>query len=280
MKFLDAHTHIQFSAFDNDREEAVHRAIDQGIAMVNVGTQQDTSRAAVELTDKHDGLYAAIGLHPIHTSRSHHDAQELGGGESAKAFVSRGEEFDMEFYRKLAKHPKTVAIGECGLDYYHLLKDENREEQIEKQKGAFSAQIALAREVGKPLMVHCREAFPDLVEILKANSYGLKPGVVHFFSGTPDDVRALLVLQYSFTFGGVVTFTRDYDEVIKMIPLECLLAETDAPYVAPVPYRGKRNEPAYVVEVAKKLSEVKGVPFETMATAIAENARRVFGIQL
>ncbi len=278
MDFFDAHTHAQFSAFDEDREAVIRRARDGGVQMVNVGTQKDTSRRAVELAEQYDGVYAAVGLHPIHTGKSYHDAQELGGGEAAKAFTSRGETFDADYYRALARHPKVVAIGECGLDYFRLDAYESREVQVEKQKEAFSAQITLAREVGKPLMVHCREAFPDLITTLKANARGLKPGIVHFFTGSASEAQQLLELGFSFTFGGVVTFAREYDEAIAAIPLDRILSETDAPYVAPVPYRGKRNEPAYVVEVVKKLAELKNVSVETIAGHIFENAKRIFNL--
>ncbi len=275
MEFFDAHTHVQFSAYDADREEVIHRALDSGVQMVNVGTQLDTSRRAIELAEEHESVYAAVGLHPIHTHKSYHDAQELGGGDAAKAFTSRGEEFNIESYRKLAVHPKVVAIGECGLDYYRL-EGEDREVKIEKQKAAFSLQVILAREVKKPLMIHCRGAFPDLISILKGSSYGTKPGIAHFFSGTANEAQELLELGFSFTFGGVITFAREYDEVISLIPLDRILSETDAPYVAPTPYRGKRNEPAYVVEVVKKLAELKNVPVEKMAEQIALNAKNIF----
>lgn len=278
MDLFDAHTHVQFSAFDADREAVVHRALDSGIRMVNVGTQSDTSRRAVELSEEHDAVYAAIGLHPIHTGKSYHDAQELGGGEAAKAFTSRGEVFDPKYYRELARNPKVVAIGECGLDYFRLDKEGNRELQIEKQKEAFSAQVMFAREVGKPLMIHCRDAFADLIAILRSSAYGLKPGIAHFFTGNAVEAHELLELGFSFTFGGVITFAREYDEAIATIPMDKILSETDAPYVAPVPYRGKRNEPAYVVEVVKKLAELKNVSVEKMAEQIFLNARRVFNL--
>lgn len=274
--FFDAHAHVQFSAYDADRDAVIRRALDRGVRMVNVGTQRDTSAAAIALTEQYEGVYAAIGLHPVHASKSYHDAQELGGGEAAKSFTSRGEVFEPANYRELARHPKVVAIGECGLDYFRFNETESREVQIQKQKDAFLAQIALAREVGKPLMIHCRNAFADLVQLLKAGAHNLKPGIIHFFTGTMDDAKALLALGFSFTFGGVVTFARDYDEVIKLIPLDRLLSETDAPYVAPAPYRGKRNEPAYVTEVVKKLAEIKNVPEEKMAEQIFANAKRIF----
>jgi TatD DNase family protein len=301
--FFDAHTHVQFSGFAADRAAVLARARDARVWLVNVGTQIDTSRAAVELAsraaeDGYLGIFAAIGLHPVHTSRSFHDAQELGGGEAATGFISRGEVFDVAAYRELALHKKTVAIGECGLDYFHFIEDAPREEQIRRQKSAFIAQIELSLEVKKPLMIHCRHAFADLIEILKKykerfDSERKSPGAIHFFTGTPDDARALLDLGFSFTFGGAITFPPrkdkdkaggasivrgDYDEVVKLIPLDRILSETDAPYVAPVPYRGKRNEPAYIPEVVKKLAELKGVALEVMKARILENARRVFWI--
>lgn len=279
MQSFDAHTHVQFSAFDQDRDEVMARAKDAGVGMINVGTQRETSEAAIQLAEKYDDVYASVGLHPIHTSRSFHDAQELGGGEAAKAFTSRGEVFDMAAYRQLAAHPKVVAIGECGLDYFRLGEDENREAKIAQQKEALWEQIALSREVGKPLMIHCRNAFPDLIAVLRSNRRDLRAGVVHFFTGTPADTEALLDLGFSFTFGGVITFARDYDEVIRMVPIDRILSETDAPYLTPVPYRSKRNEPIYVVETIKKLAELKGVSVETLSAQIVESARRIFGIK-
>lgn len=280
--FFDAHTHVQFSGYDADRAEVFERARAADVWMMNVGTQRDTSAVAVELAEKYgEGVYAAIGLHPIHTSKSYHDAQELGGGEAAKAFTSRGEIFDMDYYRKLALHPKTLAIGECGLDYFRFNEDEDREMQIKKQKAALLAQMELSREVKKPLMIHCRNAFPDIIQMFQENSSFFNvgaPGVIHFFTGTPADAQALVDLGFAFTFGGVVTFARNYDESIKLIPLDRILSETDAPYVAPMPYRGKRNEPAYIVEAVKKLAELKNISAEEMKEQIWKNAKRVFGI--
>lgn len=289
-RFLDAHTHAQFAAYDADRKEVIARALHGGVRLINVGTQRDTSRRAVEVAEEYEeGVYAAIGLHPTHTGTSFQDADELGGGKGGKDLASHGEIFDHAYYRALAAHPKTVAIGECGLDYFHLNAPEDRELQIQKQKEAFIAQIELSHEVKKPLMIHCRDAFSDLISILsdeRRASYDItNPGVIHFFSGTADDAEELLALGFSFTFGGAITFPPrkgksigDYDELVKSIPLDRILSETDAPYVAPVPYRGKRNEPAYVVEVVKKLAEIKNLSMEEMADAIGKNAKRVFGI--
>ncbi len=278
MQFFDAHTHAQFSAFDEDRDEVMQRASDAGVVMLNVGTERRTSAGAIALAERYDGAYAAVGLHPIHTSRSFHDAEELGGGDAAKAFTSKGEVFDGEYYRDLARHPKVVAIGECGLDYFRLKDDDERGAKIAQQKEAFLEQISLSRQLGKPLMIHCRNAFPDLIAILKSNRRDHQAGVVHFFTGTADEARELLDLGFSFTFGGVVTFARDYDEVIRTIPMDRILSETDAPYLTPTPHRGTRNEPVYVVETVKKLAGLKGISPEEMAATTVANAKRIFNV--
>ncbi len=279
-RFFDTHAHVQFSGFDADREAVIKRAEDVGVSMINVGTQKDTSLQAIQLAEQYGNMYAAVGLHPIHTGRSYHDAQELGGGEAAKAFTSRGEIFDIDHYRALALHVKTVAIGECGLDYFRFNAEEGRDVQIQKQKVAFLAQMELSREVQKPLMIHCRNAFSDLIALIKDNPGLLhsRPGVIHFFTGTPHDAKELLEAGFSFTFGGVITFARDYDETIKLIPPDRILSETDAPYVAPVPYRGKRNEPAYIAETVKKLAELKNISPDEMKAQIWENAKQLFNL--
>lgn len=274
-RFFDVHTHVQFAVFKIDSREVISRALGNNVWMINVGTQKDTSLAAINLAKNYDdGVYATVGLHPIHTEASFHDVKELGDGVVAQAFTSRGEEFDYEYYKNLSLDPKVVAIGECGLDYYRLTVDTK-----EKQKEILMRQIALAGEVKKPLMIHCREAFANLIGIFKENKAMLSPrnpGVIHFFSGTKEDAKKLLDLGFSFSFGGVLTFARDYDEVVKYTPLDRILLETDAPYVAPVPYRGKRNEPSYVIEVAKKISELKGVNFNKVASETTKNAERIF----
>ena len=281
VKFFDAHAHVQFAAFTSDFHEVINRALECGVGMVNVGTQKDTSCRAVELAHNYKNVYAAVGLHPIHTSKSYHDVQELGDTSKAKGFTSRGEEFNHDYYKELALDPKVVAIGECGFDLYRSEQGRDREVQIEMQKKAFIKQIELAGEVRKPLMIHCRSAFRDLIETLntKYRILNSPPGIIHFFSGTKEDAKQLLDMGFYFTFGGVITFVRDYDEVIDMIPLDRILSETDAPYVTPAPHRGKRNEPLYVIEVAKKLAEVKNVSEEEMRVQVLKNAEQVFNIK-
>jgi len=277
-KYIDIHSHVNFKAFDEDRDEVIKRALDNDTWVINVGTQVDTSKKAVDMANQYkEGVYAIIGLHPIHTGASYHDEKELG--EGGKEFTSRGEVFDKESYRELLKNEKVVGIGECGLDYYRCTR-----ETILKQKNAFIEQIELANEFGKALMLHIRNnpkdktfnAYTDALDILK--QYSKVKGDVHFFAGTPDEAKGFLDFGFTLSFTGVITFTNDYDEVIKNTPLDMILSETDAPYVTPTPHRGKRNEPYYVKEVVKKIASVKGMDEFEVAKAIINNARRVFGI--
>lgn len=274
LKLIDVHCHLQFSAFDKDRDETVRRAFKNNIGIINAGANRESSKKAVELAEKYpQGLWAAVGLHPMET-----------------------EVFDYEFFKKLANNGKVVAIGECGLDYHRIKNNESRIKNL--QKDIFIKHIELAKEVNKPLMIHCRsgeakrvspqneagrDAFADLIEILIANYQLLItsiPGVLHFFTGSLDDAKKLLALGFYFTFGGLITFNRSFDEIIKFIPLERILLETDAPYVAPAPYRGQRNEPIYIIETAKKMAEIKGIvtadPFEEIVKQTTNNAAVVF----
>ena len=280
-KYIDIHSHVNFSAFDADREEVIKRALDNDTLVINVGTQIDTSRKAVEMAEEYpEGVYAIIGLHPIHTGASYHDRKELGVG--GKEFTSRGEIFNKEEYGKLLADPKTLGVGECGLDYYRC-----DEESVARQKEAFIAQIELANEFNKPIMLHIRNgstnspqatrnAYFDALDILKEHSK--VKGDVHFFAGGLAEAQAFLDFGFTLSFTGVITFTNDYDEVIKNTPLHMLMTETDSPYVTPAPHRGKRNEPVYVREVVKKIALIKGLPEEEVARAIILNAKRVFGI--
>lgn len=260
MKLIDVHSHLQFSAFEVDREEIIKKAFEAGIGIINAGTNKENSLAAVELAKKYSqNLWAAIGRHP-----------------------TEKENFDYEFYKNLAKDKKVVAIGECGLDYYRI---EDRGLRIEKkikikQQEIFIKHIKLANEVGKPLMIHCREAFDDLIKILNSQSSILNPfpGVLHFFTGSLKDAKKLLEMGFYFTFGGLITFNRDFDEIIRFIPLERILLETDAPYVAPVSYRGKRNEPVYIIETAQKMAKIKNVSFEKVCEQTIQNTKLVFDI--
>jgi len=307
-RFIDVHTHVQFSAYGEDRKEVTDRALAAGVFMINVGTQKDTSRLALEMAREYpEGVYAAVGLHPIHTEKSFHDEQELGTFSHSQecenvsgGFAGRGEIFDYEFYETLARDPKVVAIGECGLDYYqvsHLRRGFGGQagvgyqvsgggeirEKIQKQKDAFTAQIELSNKIKKPLILHCRDgkksgtgrAFDDLVDVLVSAKPAL-PFVSHSFVRDIELAKKLLDLGSYFSFNGISTFTHDYDDVVRFLPQDRVLSETDAPYLAPVPHRGKRNEPAYVIEVVKKMAEIRGVSSEEMKEQIWANAKKVF----
>lgn len=269
MKYFDAHTHVNFAAFKDDMDATIQRAVNAGVGMNVVGTQLDTSKACVETAERYEDIFATIGLHPIHTGKSYHDEKELG--EGGKAFTSRGEEFDSAKYEALAQSPKVIAIGECGLDYYRL------EEGTKKtQEDAFVQQIELANKLQKPLMLHIRNAYDDALAIVKAHAK--VKGDVHFFAGDWSVAKQFLDIGFTLSFTGVLTFTQDYDDVVKNAPLDMLLIETDAPYVSPKPYRGKRNEPAYVVEVAKAVARIRGEDEEVVRMQLLANARRLFGI--
>lgn len=269
MKYFDAHTHVQFEAFKGEEADVIKRAADAGVGMNIVGTQYDTSVAAVALAEQHNNTWATIGLHPIHTSKSYHDQKELG--EGGKEFTSRGEQFDMLAYQALAQNPKVIAIGECGLDYYRL-DEATKKIQIEN----FVAQIELANELGKPLMLHIRQAYADALELLKAHAK--VQGDVHFFAGDWGAAKQFLDLGFTLSFTGVITFAHDYDEVVKNTPLDMILSETDAPYVTPAPHRGTRNEPMYIPKIVEKVAQIKGISESEAQAALLANARRVFNI--
>jgi TatD DNase family protein len=276
MHYIDIHTHVNLAAFCKDEDAAIARAHEAGVGLINVGTMHHTSSHAVAITERYEcGVWAAVGLHPVHTSASFHDPEEIGEGE--KGFTSKGEVFDYAAYTTLARHEKVVAIGECGLDYYRDPTDEERKRQIE----AFEQQIALANDVGKPLMLHLRSgkggnAYKDAYAILKQQAR--VRGNAHFFAGSIEDAKLFWNMGYSTSFTGVLTFTHDYDDVVRAAPHDLIHTETDAPYVAPVPHRGQRNEPAYVVEVVQTQAALRGVAPEAWAAQLRENAKEMFGV--
>src|SRR3989344_8595707 len=276
--YIDVHAHTHFAAFDADREEVIKRALDAGVWMINVGTNKATSQGAVDLAEKYErGVYSIIGVHPIHSVPSFHDKSELGehGDEN------KGETFDYDFYKNLGMHPKVLGIGEVGLDYFRVEGEDN----IKKQRANFISQIELANELQKPLMLHIRngkenkEAYKDVLEILKSNAK--VRGNVHFFVGTKEEAKSFIDLGFTVSFTGVIAFAKEYEELVKYIPLDSMLIETDCPYVAPMPYRGKRNEPLFVKETAKKIAEIKNLPLEEVKTQLIKNTLDLFtGIKI
>ncbi len=285
-KYIDIHAHTNFVLFDEDRDAVVSRALADDTWIINIGTQYDTSKRAVQMTKEYpNGVYACVGLHPIHTSASYHDESELG--TEGKEFTSRGEVFDIDLYRELARDEKVVGIGECGLDYYHMSQD-----SLGKQKQAFIDQIKLANELNLPLMLHIRNsdelldtnAYRDTLDIIK--QYAKVKGVIHFFAGTLEDAQAFVDFGFYISFAGVITYPPkkndprkiNYEETIKALPLDKILADTDSPYVAPVPHRGGRNEPVYVKDIVSKIAQIKGLDESTVATQIVQNAKNLFKI--
>jgi len=283
-KYIDIHAHTNFKAFEEDRDAVINRALDNDTWVINIGTQYDTSKKAVEMTnDYKEGVYATIGLHPIHTDASYHDEQELGS--EGKEFTSRGEIFDKEKYKELAKLGKVVGVGECGLDYYHM-----NDETIANQKVAFIGQIELANELDLPLMLHVRNnpdnkksnAYFDVYELVKKYSKkeGIK-GVSHFFAGSVEDMKRFTEIGIYISFAGPITYKPkpeicDYESVIKATPIDMILADTDSPYVAPVPHRGTRNEPMYVKDIVAKIAQIKGLDEEEAAKQIVLNTKKLF----
>jgi TatD DNase family protein len=271
-KYFDVHTHVQFEAFNEDRQAVLERLKESETWIINVGTQKETSRLATELAETvPEGIYATVGLHPTHTGPSYHDTKELG--KDGEEFTRKGEVFEADVYKSLAQSNKVVAIGESGLDYFRLPP-----ESKEKQKEAFIQQIHLANEVGKPLMLHIRDAYDDAYEIIKSEARVV--GNVHFFVGSWEVAKKFLDLGFTLSFTGVITFAREYDYVVKNSPLSQILSETDAPYVAPIPYRGRRNEPLYVSEVVKKIAEIRKEDLGRVTEALVANTAKLFGINL
>jgi TatD DNase family protein len=219
---------------------------------VNVGVDIISSQNAVKIAHEYDeGVYAACGLHPNDVS----------------------DDFDFDLLKKIASDRKVVGIGETGLDYFRTEDEKKKIKQID----FFMKHIEMAKELKKPVIVHCRDAHDDATKLIAANASGIS-GVIHFFTGTLEQAKKYVDLGFYLSFAGVITFTRDYDEVVKWVPLDRVLVETDAPFVSPAPNRGKRNEPSYVKLTAEKLSEIKGITFEEMAVQTTKNARELFGI--
>ncbi len=285
---IDTHAHVNFRAFKDDWRETIKRSLDGDTWVINVGSNLATSRRAVEIAGNYpESVYAIVGLHPIHAAAREVDPDELDGGPG---FSGSGEDFDGEEFAKLARNSKVVAVGEIGLDYYRIGEaaglslfagDAGFVSGVKKlQAGIFKKQVEFALEFEKPVVLHCRESYGEMLEIL-ADYKRKNPrlcGVNHFFSGRLSEAEALWEMGFLVSFTGVVTFARDYDKVIKAAPLDKLMVETDAPYVAPEPFRGKRNEPLYVRYVAEKIAEVKGLDFDEVARATTENARNLFRI--
>lgn len=258
--YIDSHAHIEMERFDLDREAVIQRALDSGIdIIVNVGNgdvAKDSHASAIQLAETYPFIYTTVGLHP-------HEASLLDEELLARL-------------NELSQHPKVIAWGEIGLDYFY---DNSPRQQ---QREAFCKQLRAARERNLPAVIHTRDAEADTLAILHEEwqDAGL-PGIIHCFTGTRPFAEAAIELGFSISFSGVVTFknAEALRDTARALPIEKILLETDAPYLAPVPYRGKRNEPAYVIETARAIAELRELAPEDLGRITSENFRRLFRME-
>lgn len=261
-RYVDAHCHLQFPDYDSDREEIIEQMRDKGVAGIVVGCDRESCQKAVALAEQHEHLFASVGQHPNHT-----------------------EPFDVSAIRTLLSSSKVVAVGECGLDYFRpttLTYEVKR-----KQQERFKQHIALAAEFDKPLILHTRpsrgtmDAYDDLVALLREakREHPHLRGDAHFFVGSRVHADALREFGFLVSFTAVITFARDYDDVIRQVPLEQILSETDAPYVAPAARRGKRNDPLTVIDVMREIANIRGTDSETVRKQLLVNAKSLFSVK-
>lgn len=253
---IDTHAHLDSPKFDTDRDEVIARALEAGIdTIVNIGFNRETIPSTMALAEKYPFIYAVVGWHPT-------DAVDMKLEE------------DLAWIERLCSHPKVVAIGEIGLDYYWDTSPKDVQHIV------FREQIRLARKLNKPIVIHNRDAHEDIVRILKEEKANEVGGIMHCFSGSWETAKQCLDLGFHISFGGPVTFknARVPKEVLECVPLDRLLLETDAPYLSPHPHRGQRNESAYVRLVAETAAEIKGLNLEELAKITSVNARRCLSI--
>ncbi|MDR7857599.1 TatD family hydrolase [Tissierella sp.] len=252
---IDSHAHLDDRRFDNDREMIIKNLKGNGVELViNIGADLQTSIASVSLAEKYDNIYAAIGVHP-------HSAKEMDYST-------------IEILKSFAKREKVVAIGEIGLDFHY----DNSPRDV--QRKWFKEQLKLAKEVDLPVVIHTREANQETFDILKEAQDGSLRGVLHCYSGSVEMALEYIKLGFYISLGGPVTFNnaKVAKEVAKAVPLDKLLIETDCPYLTPVPYRGKRNEPIFVKYVAETIAEIRGITIEELGEATNRNTKKLFGI--
>lgn len=270
-KFLDTHAHLNLAQFADDYTAVYEQCAAEGVGMINVGTHKSTSEKSVALAEQFGNAWSIVGLHPINVA--------VAGSDAADETLEK--DFDYDFYKNLAEKEQVVGIGECGFDYWHY-----SDETYEEQREVLRAQIALANEVGKPLMLHLRNAkdgvgrnaYDDALEILRSEAK--VHGNAHFFAGTVEQAQQFFDLGYTVSFTGVITFAKEYEELVQAAPLDMIHGETDCPYVAPVPHRGKRCEPWMVEEVYKKIAEMKEEDEEQVREQLLQNAVRHYGLEL
>lgn len=254
--YIDLHAHLNFKDFDNDREEILAEMKEKNVIAINVGTTYQTSVEGIELAKKYpDQIFPIVGSHPIHAA----------------------DHEDEERFEELVSRPEVVGVGECGLDYFERDRVQLSQKDLEIQEKVFRHQIEMSIKYNKPLMLHVREAYSKTLTILGEyfNPEKLEyRGNAHFFVGTIEEAQAFLDLGFSISFTGVITFVEEYRKLVEFVPLNRMFAETDSPYVSPAPYRGKRNTPIHVIEIYKKIAEIKKVSLEEVINVFADNARK------
>jgi TatD DNase family protein len=256
VSLIDSHCHLDSKEFDADRDEVIQRALDAGVEqMIAIGTGNGPPdlEAGIRLAEKYPAFYATVGIHP-------HDA-------------GKADPSDLKNLAALLGHSKVVAVGEIGLDYHYDFSPR------ETQKAIFIEQMSIAAAADKPIVIHTREAWDDTLDLIERHwtPHGIG-GIMHCFSGGPAEAERALALGFHLSFGGIVTFPKalDLQQAAKQAPSDRILVETDSPYLAPVPKRGKRNEPALVVHTARKLAELRGESFEELCRITSENLRKLF----
>jgi len=270
-QFTDTHAHLNMNAYTEDLPELLKRITKSDVTVFNVGTNIKTSQRAVEIADESENCKSIIGLHPLYVYSN--DECEQDNDEP-------GEVFDYEAYKNLAKHKSVIGIGETGLDFFRLPQDESLHPIIkEKQEESFRKHIELSIELDLPLMIHCRNAYRETIDIL--SKYQERGGKVlkvnfHFFAGDEDILKEIMKRDWYVSYTGVITFAEEYEDLIKITPIDRIMSETDCPYVTPVPFRGERNEPIHVREVVKKMAEIYEKDLDEMCEILKENTERFY----
>lgn len=263
---IDVHCHINFHSFQDDYDEVIQRALEKGVTrIINTGTKIDSSLHAIELAEKYDELFAIVGVHPHHADKLELEADWLKQLET------------------MTKHPKVIGIGECGMDYYEYASNGIVDPKLQRE--VFEAQIELSHASGLPLQIHNRQAGEDVIEILKYHKNALQdvPGMFHCFAGSEQVLRDALDLGFHIGFDGNVTYkgiakgeTTELKELAKLVPLDRIVVETDSPYLTPHPFRGQRNEPAYVIIVAEFLAHLKNISYQDLVVQTDKNVYTIF----